>query len=49
MVMAMTAKGLNTHLVTIRNAGMKAVYAGLIGFAMLAGAGALLIHGLKIG
>lgn len=49
MIMAMTAKGLNTHLVTIRNAGMKVVYAGLIGFAMLAGAGALLIHGLKIG
>lgn len=49
MVMAMAAMGLNTHLDMIRKAGMKVVYAGLLGFAMLATASGLLIHWLRMG
>jgi uncharacterized integral membrane protein (TIGR00698 family) len=36
MVMAMAAMGLNTQLGMIKKAGMKVIYAGLTGFAMLA-------------
>lgn len=36
MVMAMAAMGLNTQLGMIKQAGMKVIYAGLAGFAMLA-------------
>ncbi|MCE9668200.1 putative sulfate exporter family transporter [Myxococcus stipitatus] len=36
MVMAMAAMGLGTHLSMVRRAGMRVVYAGLVGFAALA-------------
>ncbi|MBZ4420226.1 YeiH family protein [Myxococcus sp. RHSTA-1-4] len=36
MVMAMAAMGLGTHVSMIRRAGMRVVYAGLVGFAGLA-------------
>ncbi len=36
MVMAMAAMGLGTHISMIRRAGMRVVYAGLVGFAALA-------------
>lgn len=36
MVMAMAAMGLNTHLGMVKKAGMKVIYAGLVGFGMLA-------------
>ena len=35
MVMAMAAMGLGTHLSMVRRAGMRVVYAGLVGFAAL--------------
>lgn len=48
MVMAMAAMGLNTQLGMIRKAGMKVIYAGLVGFGMLAVTSWLLIKALAI-
>ena len=48
MVMAMAAMGLNTQLGMIRRAGMKVVYAGLVGFGMLAATSWTLIRLLDI-
>ncbi|HEY9899219.1 MAG TPA: putative sulfate exporter family transporter [Pantanalinema sp.] len=48
MVMAMAAMGLNTPLAMIRKAGMKVIYAGLTGFALLAATSYLLIRVLDI-
>lgn len=48
MVMAMAAMGLNTQLGMIRKAGMKVIYTGLAGFAMLAAASWTLIKVLDI-
>jgi uncharacterized integral membrane protein (TIGR00698 family) len=48
MVMAMAAMGLNTQLSMIKQAGMKVIYAGLAGFAMLAVVSYALIRMLDI-
>lgn len=48
MVMAMAAMGLNTPLEMIRKAGMRVIYAGLVGFSLLAATSWLIIHGLNI-
>ncbi|WP_426752711.1 YeiH family protein [Myxococcus sp. Y35] len=48
MVMAMAAMGLGTHLSMVRRAGMRVVYAGLVGFAALALAAWGLIQLLSI-
>jgi uncharacterized integral membrane protein (TIGR00698 family) len=48
MVVAMAAMGLNLDLSMVRRAGMRVVYAGLLGFAGLAAAALTLIHVLDI-
>ncbi|WP_342378540.1 putative sulfate exporter family transporter [Myxococcus stipitatus] len=48
MVMAMGAMGLGTHVSMLRRAGMRVVYAGLVGFAALALSAWGLIHLLSI-
>ncbi|HEY9855234.1 MAG TPA: putative sulfate exporter family transporter [Stenomitos sp.] len=48
MVMAMAAMGLNTQMELVRKAGLKVVYAGLLGFFLLAGTSWSLIHLLHI-
>jgi uncharacterized integral membrane protein (TIGR00698 family) len=48
MVMAMAAMGLNTHLAMIKKAGMRVIYAGLLGFALLAGVSYVIIRVLGI-
>lgn len=48
MVMAMAAMGLNTPLDMIKKAGMRVIYAGLAGFALLAVTSWLIIQGLDI-
>ncbi len=48
MVMAMAAMGLNTPLDMIRKAGMRVLYAGFSGFALLGVISWLLIRGLDI-
>lgn len=49
MVTAMAAMGLNTNLAMVRKAGMKVVYAGLTGFALLAAMSWGVIRLLRIG
>ena len=46
--MAMAAMGLNTHLGMVKKAGMKVIYAGLLGFVMLAAVSFTLIKLLGI-
>ncbi len=48
MVLAMAAMGLGTHLSMVRRAGLRVVYAGLVGFAALALFAWGLIHLLSI-
>ncbi|HEY9856301.1 MAG TPA: putative sulfate exporter family transporter [Stenomitos sp.] len=48
MVMAMAAMGLNTHLAMVKKAGMKVIYAGLTGFALLAATSYSIIRLLHI-
>lgn len=48
MVMAMAAMGLNTHLEMVKRAGLKVIYAGLAGFAMLATTSWVIIRVLHI-
>lgn len=48
MVMAMAAMGLNTQLDMIRKAGMRVIYAGLVGFGLLAATSYGLIRILNI-
>ena len=48
MVMAMAAMGLNTQLGMIKKAGMKVIYAGLAGFALLAVVSYTIIRVLNI-
>lgn len=48
MVMAMAAMGLNTHMEMVKKAGLRVVYAGLLGFGLLAATSFTLIHLLHI-